>query len=217
MKISTDMTETGTTAAPGSSPTSAGPLLPMASHGAWPVAAWNPDSAAPPPGEVLAGTAIPDVRRPCDAPSCPGMYLPEGEPFFDADGSANIGLACSGPGCGRESAAYWGWDGDCRWAEDGAVVGEDLEQALAELADMTVRMEETQAKIARYQTALEAIVAIKLPPKPPDGDGGVPLDGHLPGAIITWACEALKGNGPMTGLTIGEDAMILTQPEVAGE
>ena len=53
--------------------------------------------------------AIPrEAERPCDRDEgCPGRYQLLGRPFFDADGSADVGLICRK--CGLESVHFWNW------------------------------------------------------------------------------------------------------------
>ena len=52
--------------------------------------------------------AIPkEAERPCDREGCDGRYQLLGRPFFDADGSADVGLICRK--CGLESVHFWNW------------------------------------------------------------------------------------------------------------
>lgn len=45
----------------------------------WPINGWTPDSTDPPPIDVNAGRAIPDVRRPCGRRGrfCTSVYQPD--------------------------------------------------------------------------------------------------------------------------------------------
>lgn len=60
---------------------------------------------------VWRGEEIPNVNRPCARPGCGGTFVPKGEPDWDNDGSAMIGLVCNADGCGMESYASWDWEG----------------------------------------------------------------------------------------------------------